>query len=143
MSNLDELRQSLPAEAQQLPEDVIIEIVKVVAVRSQVPPASILMQYEEVVPGAADRLLTMGEKNQNHRIDMDIRESNSQRMMFAYFFVLLLVPTCLGAYLTSIGASLYHLVFYSPLVLILIYGLKSMLAGLKPMLTGFRPDSDE
>lgn len=35
------------------------------------PPPQILGQYDQVLPGAAERILQMAEKQQNHRIDMN------------------------------------------------------------------------
>lgn len=43
------------------------------------PPPQILGQYDEVLPGAAERILRMAEKQQDHRIGVDqsgIRRAN-------------------------------------------------------------------
>jgi len=33
------------------------------------PPPHVLAEYERQIPGSSDRILTMGEKGQQHRID--------------------------------------------------------------------------
>ena len=48
---------------------------KLTAIRTEwsgpLPPPQILQRYEEIVPGAADRILKMTEKQMNHRIDLE------------------------------------------------------------------------
>ena len=36
-----------------------------------IPPPNIIKGYEEVLPGSADRILAMAEKQSNHRQEME------------------------------------------------------------------------
>ena len=38
------------------------------------PPPEIIEAYERILPGSANRILTMAEKNQDHRIEMELKK---------------------------------------------------------------------
>ena len=40
------------------------------------PPPHLLAEYERQIPGSSDRILTMGEKGQQHRMDMEREQLN-------------------------------------------------------------------
>lgn len=48
-----------------------MEVVRSETHRGPLPPASLLKQYEEVLPGAADRVFCMAEEQQRHVQSMD------------------------------------------------------------------------
>lgn len=47
------------------------EVVSIEATNGPIPPPKMLAGYEEALPGAADRILTMAEKQQSHRFLME------------------------------------------------------------------------
>ena len=57
-----------------------------------IPPPSIIKGYEEVLPGSADRILTMAEKQSNHRQEMEKRiirtESRDSLLGILFAFML-------------------------------------------------------
>lgn len=54
------------------------EIVSVSAAFSgPLPPPSILRGYEDVLPGAADRIISMAEKQSKHRQEMEVIATNA------------------------------------------------------------------
>jgi uncharacterized membrane protein len=40
-------------------------------IRGPIPPPALFRQFEEILPGSADRILRMAEKEQDHRIDWE------------------------------------------------------------------------
>ena len=74
-----------------------------------IPPPSILEGYERLLPGAADRILSMAEKEQQHRHQLEKDESVDNRLtvkrgaIFA-FIITLSVVAC-GTYVIAIGKS--------------------------------------
>lgn len=43
-----------------------------------IPPPTVLRQYNEITPGLAERILQMAERNQGHRIELDLRMLNAE-----------------------------------------------------------------
>lgn len=74
-----------------------------------IPPAQQFEHYEEVLPGSADRILTMAEKEQNHRIWWERKEllvAAIQAIGGQFLgFVALLVLFGAAMYCTIIGAE--------------------------------------
>ena len=66
-------RESLPpAEVlQSLPEIVRESIVESSASSRPLPPPSMYRAYDEVLPGSAERILRMAEREQDHRIESE------------------------------------------------------------------------
>lgn len=81
------------------------EVRQVVAevVRSEfsgpIPPPSIIKGYEEALPGAADRIITMAENQAKHRQDMEktMIAAESRDSLLGVLFAFLLGAGCLGA----------------------------------------------
>lgn len=67
------------------------------------PPPETLQGYENILPGAADRIIMMAEKNQAHRHSLEARVIPagiiSERIAQASGFVLYLTSLIIGAYL--------------------------------------------
>jgi len=72
-----------------------------------VPPPQLVREWEAIVPGSADRLLTMAENQSNHRIDIEgkVIESNVQneRRSQNFSFILALIAIVGGIWLLSTG----------------------------------------
>ena len=66
-------RDSLPpAEVlQALPEIVRESLVESAALSRPLPPPAAYRAYDEVLPGSAERILRMAEREQDHRIDWE------------------------------------------------------------------------
>lgn len=105
-------QQVVPAQTQppqQLAQDQVRFITRVQGVSFQgpLPPPEILRQYGEVVPGGAERIMAMAERNQEHRhkLESDVilkgvrNESRGQWLGFV-LFILLIVS---GTYLLATG----------------------------------------
>ncbi len=77
--------------------------------RAPLPPPNILAGYDKVVPGAADRILKMGEKEQSqrHQTETVLVSSNTRNefwgMIFA--FILTLVVVGLGVFMIKNGQT--------------------------------------
>jgi len=52
----------------KLPESVRVSVIEAAAFSGPLPPPSMYNEYNEVLPGSAERILTMAEKEQDHRI---------------------------------------------------------------------------
>ena len=67
-----------------LPEDKRTVVYGALSFSGPIPDAAMYAEYEHVLPGSADRIMTMAEKEQDHRIAMDpkyaeIHAANTQR----------------------------------------------------------------
>lgn len=60
----------VPDVLERLPEDLQEIYIEAVAFRGPIPPPSILAAYEKVIPRGADRLLTLAEREQQHRFEL-------------------------------------------------------------------------
>jgi uncharacterized membrane protein len=71
-----------------------------------VPPPAVLGQYEEILPGSAERILSMAENEQSHRhyYDNGLLGLFTRGQWFA--FILGLAAIGAGTYLLSIGQDL-------------------------------------
>ncbi len=71
------------------------------------PPPEILAGYDDVTPGAADRIITMAEKNQAHRHALEAKVIPagimSERIGQILAFVLYVATLASGTYLVSVG----------------------------------------
>ena len=52
----------------KLPEHVRIAVVEAASFSGPLPPPTMYREYERALPGSAERILVMAEKEQNHRI---------------------------------------------------------------------------
>lgn len=73
-------------QIKQLLEENPAQLSKVLTIASRiqhyqgpVPPPDILKGYEEILPGAAERMLSMAEKEQNHRHQIDTTETTIEK----------------------------------------------------------------
>lgn len=78
------------------------------------PPPEALAQYNDVIPGAAERILAMAEKQQLHRqkLELEVIRSNinAQRLGVLLGFFIALTATGGGIYLIANGQSVGGLV---------------------------------
>ena len=61
---------NLPPKAvlDALPEHVRVAVVEAASFSGPLPPPAMYSEYERALPGSAERILAMAEKEQNHRI---------------------------------------------------------------------------
>lgn len=64
-----------------------------------IPPPNIIKGYEEVLPGSADRILAMAEKQSNHRQEMEKRiiKTESRDSLLGILFAFMLGFGCIVA----------------------------------------------
>ncbi len=64
-----------------------------------IPPAQELGNYNAIVPGAAERILRMAEKNLQHQIDIEALDLNSARrgQIFAFLIAVLAFSSSIAA----------------------------------------------
>lgn len=55
----------------QLPEETQIAYIQSVSFKGPLPPPALNKEYENVLPGSADRIMLMAESEQQHRHGMD------------------------------------------------------------------------
>jgi len=116
---LKELEQELqsinPEVFQGVPIQKKLEIlqgISVVSIRSHsgpLPDAETLIKYDSIIPDGANRIMTMAEKQQNHRIDIEsnvVKSNNGQSKLGQIFGLIIgIVGIGCGTYLASIGES--------------------------------------
>lgn len=64
-----------------------------------IPPPNMIKGYEEILPGAADRILTMAERQSAHRQDMErkIISTESRDSLLGIIFAFMLGIGCIAA----------------------------------------------
>lgn len=64
-----------------------------------IPPPSLMAGYEKLLPGAADRILCMAEKQSDHRqkMEMELLRSDARDSLLGIIFAFVLSITCLVA----------------------------------------------
>jgi uncharacterized membrane protein len=94
-----------PREAQQLVQQTTLAA----SFSGPLPPPSTLERYEQVVPGAAERLITMAERNQSHRhaletaaVHHEIQIANRGQISAA---LVALASIGAGTYIASLGQT--------------------------------------
>lgn len=80
-----------------------------VVIPGPIPSAEALNKYNQVLPGAADRILSMAEKQQDHRHQLEavaVRSRERKGFLGQIFgFVVAMTAIIGGTYLLSIGKS--------------------------------------
>lgn len=96
------------------------------------PPPKQLEEYEKVLPGAADRILTMAEKQSEHRQKMEstVVKANTRdgHIGVIFAFILGLVIILGGIYLAAIGhpyGTWFSLGGVATLIGVFVYGTRS------------------
>lgn len=69
--DVTEILSSLPEEKRHIIVGALCAIEKSSSFRGPLPPPEILAGYEKILPGASERILSMAEKQQDHRINME------------------------------------------------------------------------
>lgn len=87
-----------------------VKLVHQEAYQGPLPHPDLLVKYEEIIPGSAERILSMAEKEQQHRHQLEnevIKKEIAQKGRGLYFgFTLALLIIVVGAYLLVIDKSL-------------------------------------
>lgn len=87
-----------------------VKLVHQEAYQGPLPHPDLLVKYEEIIPGAAERILSMAEKEQQHRHQLEsevIKKEIAQKGRGLNFgFTLALLIIVVGAYLLVIDKSL-------------------------------------
>lgn len=101
--------QASPQPSSPVPQDQIRFVTRVQGVSFQgpLPPPEILRQYGEVVPNGAERIMSMAERNQEHRhglekevITKGVRNESRGQWLGFILFILLIAA---GTYLLATG----------------------------------------
>lgn len=87
-----------------------VKLVHQKAYQGPLPHPDLLVKYEEIIPGSAERILSMAEKEQQHRHQLEnevIKKEIAQKGRGLNFgFTLALLIVVVGAYLLIIDKSL-------------------------------------
>lgn len=102
------------------------------------PPPEMLRKYEEVIPGSADRIISMAERQGEHRQGLELRVVSSnitnEKIGMIFGFIICLVAISGGIYAIIQGKSAAGLVaIITPLVAlagVFVYGKSRQLKDL-------------
>ncbi len=73
----------MPAEIlESIPEDTRIAYVQGVSFRGPLPPPILFEHYDKTLPGSAERIMRMAEKEQSHRQQWEIAALGMQKSDF-------------------------------------------------------------
>lgn len=138
--NLEEIPQELQEfmdELEALPKEdkarAILSITRS-SYRGPIPPPELLEGYERILPGSADRIIAMTERQQNHRIDLEatVVTSNAKDahlgVIFAFILGLLVIGGGIAIILMDKGAALgsaFSFVGLATLLGTFVYGTRS------------------
>ena len=93
-----------------LPEPVRHSVIEAASFSSPLPPPSMYGEYDRVHPGSAERILTMAEREQAHRVAMEgiaLQASAKDSRLGQYFgFFLALLCIAGGVYLATQGQTI-------------------------------------
>jgi len=84
------------------------------------PPPDALRAYEDIVPGGAERILAMAERQQKHDHMMDIKEYNYRKIGLYGGISLFILAMIVGIYLVYLGAPWVATALFAPLTVISI-----------------------
>jgi uncharacterized membrane protein len=123
-----------PAEA---PQAQIVQMLIAAQSSGPLPPPDMLARYEEILPGAAERIISLAEQELMHRRDLEERYSGTivgnSRMGLIFGFLIgiggLVVATMIGIYGNPEAGVGMGLVTLGSLVGIFIYGSRVTLRG--------------
>ncbi len=94
-------------ETPQIPKEVRLSVLQAAAFSGPLPPPSMYEQNEVVLEGSAERILSMAEKEQRHRVDWEGKalESASGETKRGQWLGFLVVIICLDStvYLSAYG----------------------------------------
>lgn len=77
----DEPYQALTKEfLESLPDQTRVAYIDAASFNGPLPPPSLLEGYESTLPGAAERILRLAEKEQSHRQDWEMAALSAQRL---------------------------------------------------------------
>ena len=107
------MNQALSQTKNQIPAEIEEDDSQIVSVeqvfQGPIPPPAVLEGYEKACPGAADRILSMAEKQSEHRREMEQKvvssEMSSERIGMHYAFILSITLMILGFILLLQGKS--------------------------------------
>lgn len=92
---------NLPSKAvlDALPEAVRTAVVEAASFSGPLPPPSMYGEYDRVLPGSADRLFSMAEKEQDHRIvyEQTALRASVQDSKLGQCFGFAIAVICIGA----------------------------------------------
>ena len=92
---------NLPSKAvlDALPEAVRTAVVEAASFSGPIPPPSMYGEYDRVLPGSADRIFSMAEKEQDHRIvsEQTALRASVQNSKLGQWFGFAIAVICIGA----------------------------------------------
>jgi len=70
---------ALPKGFEKLPDETKIAYLEAQSFQGPLPPPSLFGQYDQILPGSADRILSLAEKEQAHRQKWESEVLNAQK----------------------------------------------------------------
>ena len=91
--------ESFPKETEAKIEKVVTRVIQSEQFSGPIPHPDIIRKYEEILPGAAERIISMAEKQSNHRQDMEklMIKAEVRDSFFGVIFAFLLGIGCIIA----------------------------------------------
>ena len=112
----EELLEAFPelkAKLGALPEEEQKDFLRAVSIQhfqGPLPPPFILKDYEEILPGSADRILNMSERQQQHRIELErarvFADIRMEQLGLGAGFILAVILAIGGIWLAAEGKEL-------------------------------------
>jgi len=69
------------------------------------PPPGVIKQYNEIIPGSAERILKMAEKEQEHRFEMNKQTISIDKWGQRYAFLIATLGLSMSGFLAYLGET--------------------------------------
>ena len=82
------LQELTPEILEKLPEQTKIAVIEARSFKGPLPPPSLFRQYDETLPGSAERIMQLSEKEQSHRHQWDNKalEYEGKEVIYGQWF---------------------------------------------------------
>ena len=100
-------KQSLPSIESAKIQNLIHQEMLSLGFSGPIPPPQMLEAYNKILPGAAERILNMAEKQSAHRQNMEktivLSDTRNSHLGLVFAFILVFTSISAGTFLTYIG----------------------------------------
>ena len=123
------MSRPVPKDAAVSPSTMAASMVHAHISMGPLPAAEELKQYERILPGAAERILSMAKHQAAHRQALEKRDAQDQRLGIVFAFTLALVALIVGCLVVlhdhPVPGALFGLSGVGGIVATFIYGTRS------------------
>lgn len=103
-SDAEKIAEFLGELPPDLPKEMVISLVQSMSFSGPIPPPALLKEYEEVLPGCAERVVQMAEREQSARHTDNRKLVHNDRLRAVFAFLVSLALIAAAVFATYLGA---------------------------------------